>query len=383
MLTLSPTARHLVFSVAILLASTLATGCSGFEESVDRRPDRDTAAGDTADQDTSDVGTTPEETDVSQSSPQFHVCDDAPQPSGLDEVDWNNLTSGAIAAADPYHTARDRITNLDRRVDLAGKFSYGAVQKDLEGESIGIWIDDCSGSYRRVARKATDDDGRVRATIDPETLPTPGRYTTYFRVRGDGTSTTGSLRVLPEDTEMVVFDIDGTLTQGNRELANDIVTDLFEPLLGGDYVPEPRADATRATAVYRETLGYQVAYLTARPYWLDRRTRQWLDGQDMAPGALRLTPSVTDGLPTDSSVGEFKAGYLDRLINTLGLDVRRAYGNSTTDIYGYANGGLSKKNIYMIGDHAGEQGTVAVDGYPSHIDDVEMRYAPADQPFHY
>jgi len=45
------------------------------------------------------------------------------------------------------------------------------------------------------------------------------------------------------------------------------------------------------------------------------------------------------------------------LRNTVGLNIVRAYGNATTDIAAYADGGIPKADTYIIGEHAGEQGT--------------------------
>lgn len=399
---------HLVSSVfATCLAWVVATGCGGFERldapsSTDARSSvdasnavessRDAGFRDSSEQPANDASPADDASSTendrrdagsndTSSRPTFHVCDDAPRPSNLGTVDWNKVTSSVIASGKPRHGARDRITTPDVSVDLVAKFSYGSIRKDLEGESVSVWIDDCSGSYRKVTRTTTNGEGRVLATIEPDTLPTPGRYATYFHVHGDGTSARGELRVLPEGTEVIAFDIDGTLTQGNRELANDIASDLFDPLLSGDYVPKPRRDATETTRFYRQQLGYQLVYLTARPYWLGPRTRQWLSNQSVGLGTLRLSPSLADGLPAKDAVGDFKGRYLSRLAD-LGLDIRRAYGNSDTDIYAYEKAGLSTSSILTLGKAAGKQGTVDVgEDYRMHLQNLQKNYRPARQPY--
>jgi hypothetical protein len=43
-----------------------------------------------------------------------------------------------------------------------------------------------------------------------------------------------------------------------------------------------------------------------------------------------------------------------------GFIVDLAYGNAATDIYAYLGAGVDPKNVYIIGKHAGEQGTNAL-----------------------
>ncbi|MFB6098300.1 MAG: hypothetical protein ABEK84_04160, partial [Salinibacter sp.] len=310
----------------------------------------------------------------------FHVCDDAPVPSNLGTTDWTEPASRILTAAPAHHSARDRITTPARSVSLVGTFTYGLLRKDLEGERVSVWIDDCSGTYRKVGGDTTNDDGRVSVALAPTTLPTPGRYRTYFYVHGDGSSTTGTLRVLPRGTEVVVFDVDGTLTTDNREL----VGDLFDPLLRGNYVPTPRPKAAALTQAYRNVHGYQLVYLTTRPHWLRQRTASWLTAQGMAPGTLRLSSSVTQALPTVSAAGEFKAEYLRRLTETLGLELHRAYGNSDTDVYAYTRSGLTPAQIFLVGAPDSEvDATLLRNGYEGHVETVRRQFRPAQQPFVY
>jgi hypothetical protein len=377
------TAVVVVFGVFGCFNATRASTDDGNQDAETSRPNSEADSNSTPDSATSrDAG---DNNPDAEGRPAFHTCDNAALPTDLGTDDWDSLSSPADSAVgDPYHSARDRITNPGRSVNLVAKFSYGTIQKDLGGETVSVWIDDCSGSYTKLGEQKTNDEGRVFYPFNPDSLPGPGRYNTFFYVRGDGTSTTGTLRVLPRGTEMVVFDIDGTLTKGDRELANDIITDLFEPLLSGDYVPKARSKAREATEAYRDHHGYQVAYITARPYWLGKRTRSWLATEGMALGALRLSPSTSEALPTNDSVGNYKAGYIRRLNQTLGLEVRRAYGNSTTDIYAYEQGGLSAKEIFVLGEHGGEQQTVDLgDNYDGHVTDIIDTYRSAEQPFQY
>ncbi|MFB6272173.1 MAG: HAD family acid phosphatase [Salinibacter sp.] len=317
---------------------------------------------------------------ASKGVPTFRVCNDAPRPQRLSATAWTVPRNRLIATATAHHSARDALTTPSRSASLAGTFSYGPLRKDLEGEPVSVWVDDCSGTYRKVATARTDDNGRVSVPIDPDPLPTPGRYRTYFHVQGDGSAAIGTLRVLPRGTELIVFDIDGTLTTDNREL----VGDLFDPLLWGEYVPEARPQAATLTRIYRRQHGYQLVYLTARPHWLRARTREWLTAKGMAPGILRMAPSLAQSAPTPDGAGAYKTNVLQHLTQTLGFEIRRAYGNSGTDRHAYEQVGLSAAQIVLVGKHEVKKGAVLLrNGYERHALTVKTRYRSARQPFAY
>jgi hypothetical protein len=59
------------------------------------------------------------------------------------------------------------------------------------------------------------------------------------------------------------------------------------------------------------------------------------------------------------------------LRNTVGLDIIRAYGNATTDIAAYADGGIPKAETWIIGEHAGKESTQPIYGdYTYHYSTV-------------
>ena len=63
--------------------------------------------------------------------------------------------------------------------------------------------------------------------------------------------------------------------------------------------------------------------------------------------------------------------YLEQ-VSAAGLNVIRAYGNATTDIEGFRDGGVPLSEIYVIGENAGAMGSQGIleDDYWSHLDDV-------------
>lgn len=318
--------------------------------------------------------------DIPGGPPVFQVCADSPVPTGLDTVDFEHTTSSITASFDPGHSAQDVITNPDVAATITGKFAYGDLSKDLEDERIEVWMDDCAGAYTLLGEATTDDDGRIALELPVDELPPVGRYALYLRVMGDNTFTQSTLSVFPAGTKIMVFDIDGTLTTSDGQLFADIVADFFEPIASGDFVPAARAGATELTHLRWDTQQVPLVYLTGRPYLLTASTREWLTDLDFAPATLHLASSNSDVLPTNGSVGEYKAAYLASL-EALDFEIIGAYGNATTDIYAYADAGVPLDSTFIAGTHGGEDGTVAVgDDYVAHVDAVGAE-SPVEQPF--
>ena len=211
-----------------------------------------------------------------------------------------------------------------------------------------VFLDDCQG-WVSLGRFTTNSDGRM--TAPAPALPV-GVYEVRFQVAGDQSTTTSFLWVLPAGTRAIVSDIDATLTTNDSE--------VFRQILDGTYVPETYPNAVELTKAH-EARGYLVFYMTGRPYWLSNQTRGYLAGRGFSVGPLRVADSNTDILPTEGSVGTYKLANLQALM-TAGLEIEFAYGNATTDIYAYLGAGIPADRVWIIGSHAGEQGTHPVMG---------------------
>jgi phosphatidate phosphatase PAH1 len=286
--------------------------------------------------------------------------------------DWEHKRSRLIVLGPAGHSVEDLIITLGASsATVEGKFAYGAISKDLEDEHIQAFVDDCAG-WLDLGIDKTDSDGRVRFTIPSAILDTPGRYEVRMVVQGDGTQTYGYLLVTPAGTQFVVFDIDGTLTTSDAELAEQYFSELF----GRRHIPTAYDGARDVVQAYRDA-GYEVLYLTGRPYWLSDITRAWLDSQKMPIGNLHLTRRNSESLTTDSGVGAYKRDYLQRVMADHAI--ARAYGNATTDIFAYTSAPLPLAEVFLIGKHGGKGGTQAVSDYPSHLKMV--RILRTAQPF--
>lgn len=350
----------------IALAAGSGTGCgSGNGDKMPddaRRPSGDGQAG------SGDGSATPR---------TFRTCLDGAMPADLPTVDWSSSLNELITQGTPWHSAQDMLARPGVATALPAKFSYGSISKDLEQERIEVWIDDCAGGYTRLGERVTDSDGRIALDVSAAELPDVGAYGLYFRVMGDNSAARSVLRVYPPGTRFIVFDIDATLTTSDSALVGQVVSDI----LGGDYTPPvPRQDAAAITALRTGQHGYELIYLTGRPYLLDEISRAWLRDLGFPGGTVHLTDEVGDSWPSDAAVGDYKADFL-RTVTDQGFILHAAYGNASSDIYAYEQAGIAKERTYILGTRGGESQTIALgEGYTEHIEAVRDE-PPAAQPF--
>lgn len=284
---------------------------------------------------------------------------------------FDHFSSDVIASFSVEHAGFDVLAVSGTSVAGSAKLEYGAVFKDLEDEWVRVYIDDCS-DWKLLGQMKTDSDGRVYWTFGP--LET-GIYDVRWEVVGDATSVAAQLWVLPKGTHVTIYDIDGTLTTSDFEL----IIDLFADLVSGDYVPEAYPGAVAMTRAYR--LNKEVGvYMTGRPYYLTRTTREWLAMLGFERGPLFLARNNSEALPTDGGVGTFKLQTLNAL-EAAGFKVDTAQGNATTDIYAYNGAGIPPKQTWIIGKHAGEGGTNAeMDSWEPHVTEI-LGWRAVVQPF--
>ncbi len=270
----------------------------------------------------------------------------------------------AVGAAN--HMGRDLVVKDSTDAQLNAKFTYGVISKDLEDEDVRVFLDDCTG-WVPLGDFTTDDDGQIHVPL-ATALPI-GIYDVRFEVLGDGSLTSATLWVLPAGTKIALTDIDGTLTESDSE--------LFEQMIDGSHVPLAYAGAVALTTAH-EAKGYIVMYVTGRPDWLAGMTRAWLADLGFAAGPLRVTDSNTEILPTEGSVGDFKKTVLTKLMAD--YEIAFAYGNASTDLYAYLGAGLDPANVWIIGSHAGEQGTNGAQTWTARVAEV-MALPAVTQPF--
>ncbi len=258
---------------------------------------------------------------------------------------------------DAKHAGVDPVAVVGQPFTLDGKFAYGTLSRDLEGEYVVAYVQRDGCAFAEEGRALTNGDGRV--SIPLAAFEAPGLYA-YRIVAPDRSFASGVISVLPEAGEFVVFDVDGTLTTDDRQ--------VFEGLLG---IEMNENEGGADVAKHYADQGVAIIYVTARPYWLRATTLAWLNEHGYPRGALRTTALMRSILPGDNSE-EFKEAFLTDLTGRLQLNVRAAYGNATSDICAYARAGAPLERTFIIGEHGGAAcdgfgASQAITDYPSHL----------------
>lgn len=298
--------------------------------------------------------------------PDYAVTQTMPTAPSPAKKSFRNFGNKLLSAFyKPYHMVHDQIVLDGQTATVVGKFDYDLVfHKDLEGEYVHAYLYGTGmSSWQSLGKFKTDSDGKV---FVPVTGKPEGDYVVRMVVEGDLSSTTGYVTVASSGRETVLFDIDGTLTLNDFEAVGEY--------LGVDTASN-YAYAEDVVQAYVDK-GYQIVFLSARPYWVGKSTREWFKNYGIVPWQTRLNPNSDNLL--DLQTEQYKTDYIKYLKNTLGLNIVRAYGNATTDINAYNAAGIAKADTYIIGTNAGKEGTQAISGdYEDHYysDVIAQPYA--------
>lgn len=298
--------------------------------------------------------------------PDYLTVLDPPALAGPPQQGFRHWGSSVLSwSYAPYHMVHDQIVPAGEQAVVVGKFDYSNVfHKDLEDEDVHVYLYGTGKSdwdYLGVFR--TDSDGKIHVPVVEDV----GEYLIRMIVEGDLSEASGYVSVVEPGRQTVLFDIDGTLT-----------TDDFE--LVGDYLGVSTAQAYDfAVDVVNGYIdrGYQIVYLTGRPYWAAKDTREWFDIKGFLPWHLHTDPYGDGPIPPDTE--GYKIEYLGYLLDDVGLDIIRVYGNATTDVSAYEAAGIPKAETYIIGENAGLDGTEALyEDYGDHLATVVAGTPDAD-----
>jgi hypothetical protein len=279
------------------------------------------------------------------------------------KVRWNHLRSLLVSKLGrPRHGGHDVVATQFMDVKIRANFSYGLFSKDIEDEPVEVFIANQRCQWYVKTAGKTDSDGRFEANLGR--LPT-GKYPIKVVLKPNSTVATLLITVLERGTKTAVFDIDGTLTTSDGELIHEIISRVFK----GDYVPKMRDGAVDAVNLM-ESKGYELVYLTGRPYPLHRVTKSWLLSKSFPRGSLILTNSNSQSVPNKKGVGTFKAKRIKE-IKASKINVDHAFGNALTDIYAYDQAQVSKHKTHIVGKHAGKENTSAIAGYAQYLKKLE------------
>ena len=171
-----------------------------------------------------------------------------------------------------------------------------------------------------------------------------GRHRFLMVVKGDLTSTEVFVDIVPSGTPIIVTDVDGTLTTTENE--------EFTALLTGS-LPNANPDSAEVLTALAEK-GYRVFYMTARPEFLGRRTREFLDANGYPLGLVHTTLSFTGA--TGQAAADYKTDELAVLAGR-GLVPSWAFGNTATDAEAYVNANIQpddQRIMFQFTDDVGQ-----------------------------
>jgi len=265
---------------------------------------------------------------------------------------WNHqfVSPGVTFLGAPQHRIRDLILKPGEKAQLRGHFTYSVGDVGLGDENIELWVQTCP-KWEKWATLQTAASGVVLFDV-PATLP-QGDYRVKMVVEGDLTDADGVIAVWPKGMQVVVTDVDGTLTTSDWELISDVV-------FGKDAVMYPNANTVMNSMVAKD---YRIVYLTGRPQVVNRYTRLWLTKHTFPLGVLMLTESITALPPTVDGVQKFKTETLSAITANTGAQFPVGFGNAVTDIGAYQAVKVPNADLYVVGPEAGKSGSTAITTY--------------------
>lgn len=293
-------------------------------------------------------------------------------------TDWRHWSTSLVTLEGASnHRGQDVVVAAGQPQRLIGKFAYGLLDDDLKDEDVELFyqVDPPCGAWVSMGIMATtndgdkgtlwgvaDDGGRIYFELPSQHVRPIGRTPIRMVVQGDHTVAAFTLIVVEPGTQAVVFDIDGTLTTGDSELILDLATSIYN----GSHVPEMYPGGPEVVWSWSDK-GYLPIYLTGRPDMLRERSQQWLVDMGFPAGAVHLTDTNGQALPTSGGVATYKREFIQKVQTEAQAEFYAAYGNASTDIEGFEGAGIDKARTFIIGANGGDSGTVAVTSYPEHL----------------
>jgi hypothetical protein len=206
------------------------------------------------------------------------------------------------------------------------------ADKDIEGGVVHLFLDrGCAGEWEELGIAITtvegehdpvqgvdDSGGRVYYKIPKAKRLELGRHRVHGVVEGEWNTVDLIIDVVPAGAPIFISDVDGTLTTSENEEAWDF-------LLGD--IPEANPYAAQALSLLASK-GYRPMYLTARPEWLDRRTREFIKLRGFPAGIIHTTLTYTGGI--GDTAAAYKTGEF-QLLRDKGLVPTWLFGNKESD----------------------------------------------------
>nr|XP_026694786.1 membrane-associated phosphatidylinositol transfer protein 2 isoform X1 [Ciona intestinalis] len=253
------------------------------------------------------------------------------------------------------HRCRDSVALENTPQVLVGRFMYGPLDMvTLTGEKIDIYIltPPPSSEWVYMDTEICTGHGKVTYTIPDSKSLTQGLYPVKMIVRGDHTSADSNLAVLPQNTECVIFSIDGSFTASVSIMGSD---------------PKVRPGAVDVVRLWQD-LGYLIIYVTGRPDMQKHRVVTWLSQHNFPHGMVWFG----DGISKDPL--KQKTILLKNLKADNKLIYAAGYGSSK-DIAVYSQLGIEPDRIFIVGKVSKKQANQSTwlnGGYSVHLDKLSV-----------
>lgn len=305
-------------------------------------------------------------------------CNDG---EALPFADQLSVAEGEFAEAAHRALVNDALLDTTAAFDFAG--NPGTAQRvegvlsvsdtilfptPLAGETVSMWyFDEAAGDWATAGEVVTDAGGNYAFAFD--TPFDPGTTRVYAVFDAARRCYVHNVFVWPEGTQLVLTDIDGTLTLSDEE--------LFAEMSDPSYDQEMNVNADLMMQTWADK-GYRVVYLTARPGPFRQISRAWLDRHAFPEGLLITADSLVFG----ESARIYKRSFITGAIEDGGWEFYAVHGNAESDIQAYEDAGIPKDRTFIIGPEAGLSGTVPIanNDWTSHIVDFIERQPDASQP---
>jgi len=273
-------------------------------------------------------------------TPAVNSCSDSPQTGAAG--DWSNARRHEVKAwGEPHHRGIDLITAEDSQQVISGETHYThsvrgkqTSDKALEHETIEVLA--CrDNDWTLVGKTETDREGRFQLHVPKETALRVGLTKLYLSVVGDRSGAGFLALIAPPNTELVVSDVDGTLTDSENAFPDSLFT--HRAVAANDGAP-------RALETLRKR-GYWIVYLTSRGQFFTEATRRWLRDKGFPNGPLRLAEDFVT-LPGHETV-EYKSGAMKSIVQShfiIGVGI----GNRRSDKEAYSAVGVPTTAIYIF-----------------------------------
>ncbi|MCA9692663.1 MAG: phosphatidylinositol transfer protein [Myxococcales bacterium] len=355
-----------------------------------------TSAGTDTDASGSDTGgaTTTSDTDATTSAPT--TSDTEPATDTEPETDSDATTDtpweptpGALCEPIPTceaalpgnpnipealnHRGRDMFYVEGEDQWVLAKFAEaGILDFDLENEEVAIYLlRDCEGPWEFLGMGATTDDGdhptvegiedtggRLYYQIPEDKKLGPGRHRIHMILTSDNSRADQYIDVVPPGAPLFVTDVDGTLTTSE-------FIEFVDLLLGT--TPMANAFASQALGIL-ESKGYHPMYVTARPEFLYKRTREFVEVRGFPNGIIHTSLSKDGALGSEAEI--FKTDEFSRLADK-GLVPTFVIGNSESDADAYNNAGIMPLDHRIFFQYDDVHGGRTIDSYQELLADFE------------